>query len=559
MRGVKLAFCVIVILGVFISCNRQSGKINTLLSRAEILVDELPDSSLILLDSIVNVGELNKQQYNRYSLVQIQAKDKCDKDISADTIILEVKDYYLGQDDMARTALSSFYCGRVFEEQGDNEKAMLAYLEAETYSTGTNDERLKGLIQYNIGDLYYKQMSYDLSIERYKDAIPYFQNTEKYKNEIISLYMIGNSFLLRHEDDSAHFYYEKALTLANQYKDAAEVVNVKKNMGVAFHKAGDVTNAKRYFREALSYTTDSLQQSKIYLNMGWIYAGQHEADSAVFYANKSLDLVKDRNENPLILGAYNLLVSIEKGNGNYEKALGYYDNFSMILNLFYKDREKQKLEEVKKKYDFEQLQAAANSRLLIERQWAMLFVLFLLLCIFVVIFLFYRKAMQNKKILLESEQKIYQLKDLAQNYDERQNKFRNMLYHHFDILKKAALLETYLREDERKQGEKLLKKFNEIVYGQENMNWDILYRSMNELQDGFFDQIRKEFTQLDDAEFRICCLSYADLSNTEIAIVMKQSINTIQTKKSTIRRKLGVKEYGNLIEFLNSNIKRKKL
>jgi hypothetical protein len=126
----------------------------------------------------------------------------------------------------------------------------------------------------------------------------------------------------------------------------------------------------------------------------------------------------------------------------------------------------------------------------------------------------------------------------AQSRDKKEISFRNTLLEHFDILKKAALLETYIKEDEKKQGAYLIRKFNEIVYGQTDLDWNLLYRTMNDIH-----------------EFRICCLSYEEFSNTEISIVLKYSINTVQAKKTSIRKKLGIKASGNLHDFLDKIIK----
>ena len=35
---------------------------------------------------------------------------------------------------------------------------------------------------------------------------------------------------------------------------------------------------------------------------------------------------------------------------------------------------------------------------------------------------------------------------------------------------------------------------------------------------------------------------------------MEQSINTITSKRSSIRKKIGVKDYGNIVDYLDSNV-----
>ncbi len=74
---------------------------------------------------------------------------------------------------------------------------------------------------------------------------------------------------------------------------------------------------------------------------------------------------------------------------------------------------------------------------------------------------------------------------------------------------------------------------------------------MNGLENGELDKIRELYTQLDETEFRICCLSKAKFTNTEIAIIMNININVVQIKKTRIRKKLNIKEFENLAVFFN--------
>ncbi len=550
----KFYFGIICALLLSVSCNRQSRVTERILKKAEAVVEQHPDSALALLDSVRNLRDLDKEQRFQYFLLQVQAKDKSYRDITSDTVIFDVKSYCLRAGDFNRTALASYYCGRVLQEQKKYEKAMQAYLDAEKYSKRNSNDNLKGLIQSSIGEVYYRQLLKDEAISRYKQANRYFQQAGNRKNEIITFNLIGNCFLLKSEHDSAFIYYHKGLALADQNKIKCEQSEIRQNIGVAYREIGDWYQARLFFREALTFSVDSLEHARLYYNLASVFDEEDQEDSARYYLERSLTNLPKRKNSYLLANLYELWSEIEGKDQHYREALAYHKQYSDYLITILDENKNKAILEIQKKYDF-QLMQNRNDQLLIDRQRVSLIALVLFLVLIVLFFIFYRRSVQNKRKLLEAEQKVFHMKELARSFDEKENSFRNILIRHFGILKKAALLEGYLREDERKKGQLLLKKFNEIVYGQEDLDWDLLYRTMNELSDGLLDRLKRVFPQLDESEFRICCLSYAELANTEIAIILKYSVNTIQTKRSSIRKKLGIKTFGNIRDFLEEKVK----
>ncbi|NDV94792.1 hypothetical protein D0T84_07645 [Dysgonomonas sp. 521] len=556
MRQLKL-YIILIIPIFYFSCSSESKNAREHINIAESLIESKPDSALALLDSVLYPENLSNQNMNRYYLLWVQARDRSHKDISKDTIIFKVKNYYKRKDNAEKAALACFYSGKVLRAQKNNKDAMTAYMEAETYADQTQENyNVKGLIQSHIGYLYYNELLQDEALTRFKKAVNYFEKAKNFKNEAYTLRDIGNSFLLKKESDSAFYYYQKGLDIADISKDSVCQSSIRMNIGAIFKKQEDYVKSKEYLNDAIIYASNPLTKAKIYSTLAQVLNSENKNDSAIYYFEKSLDLLKGDNDPFISFKIYKSLSEIEEAKNNYTKALEY--NKDCITNLYniYEKNENQSILEIQKKYDFELIKNT-NNRLLIQRQFLIIVMLGLGLIILVIFFYFYYKNQKKGRALLEAEQKIIQLSQMAKSYNKKEDSFRNKLLHHFDILKKSALLEGFLREDEKKYGEKLLKKFNEIVYNQATLDWNILYQTMNELHDGFFDSLRETFPQLDESEFRICCLIYSDFTNSEISIIMGQSINTVTSKRSTIRKKIGVKDYGNIVDYLNSSVKKK--
>ena len=70
----------------------------------------------------------------------------------------------------------------------------------------------------------------------------------------------------------------------------------------------------------------------------------------------------------------------------------------------------------------------------------------------------------------------------------------------------------------------------------------------------FFIRLKEVYPQLKEVEYRIRCLTYSGFSTEEISIVLNLSINTINTKRSVIRKKLGIAAFTNLRDFLNEKL-----
>lgn len=548
------------------SCTHRSKRAEAVLSRAETAIKASPETALAMLDSIPYPEELPESQYACYLLLKVQAKDKSRLDISSDTLVYRAADYFQQKQDLEKTALSYYYCGRVLQSGEDHEKALVYYLKAETVAGQAGNSHLQGLIQYSAGDLFYRQLSYAEAIERFKWSIVYYSRSgDMYKDEITSYNSMGNTFLLSGQNDSAFYYYQKGLALAVQHNDTSLQVTILQNRGVAFREIGDPSRAKENLMEALALSKDEGDLPVIYLNLGRVYNDLDRKDSAGYYVRLSLQLQEKNKDARLLSSTYRLLSKIEEKAADYKKALEYHHQYTKHFASILDEKESRDLLEVQKKYDFELLQNA-NAKLLIERQRILLICLILTLFIVIISFVFYRKNARNKvellqnraellkdqAALLEAEQNIQYLTEMAGNFNEKENSLRGVVLQHFDILTKVALLEDFLGTEKKEEGKELLRKFNKIVYGQkEGLDWDILYRSFNDLYGGFGEQLRRTFKQHEESEFRICCLSYAGLRNTEISIIMKLALNTIQCKKTLIRKKLGIAGHGSINEFLS--------
>lgn len=532
-----------------ISCRNQSIRIKPVLQKAEQVLEQNPDSTLALLYEITDSKKLNKRIYYQYHLLEIQAKYKSYKDIATDTLIFTIRDFYKKRNELEKTALATFYCGRVYEVQKNYEKAMQEYLLAESKLEKNKDFNLRGLCQSAIGQIYYEQFLKQKAIVYYKQAKKYFHEAKNYKNEIIVTNQIGNCFLMDEKIDSAFFYYHQANKQADKYEYKNQQAKIRVSLGVAHRKIEDWEQSEIYFKEALPFSTDSLHQARIFSNLAKLYEFQGKSDLTKTYLSKALLNLPSDGYNSLVANIYKTWSNIEESENNYYEALEKYKLYNKYLAQILKDNRNAAILEIEEKYDF-QLIENKNKQLLIEEQRIIMASLVLILICLLTVLAFFIRSIKREKELREAEHKISQMQKMVHKFDENENSYRNVLISHLGIIKKAALLEKYLKEDEKKKGQRLLRKFNQVVYGQGNLNWNLLFETLNNVSNGSLKKLKNNLSQLDESEFRICCLIYTDFNNTEIALVLNYSLGTVEVKKSTIRKKLGIESRGNIRDFI---------
>ncbi len=110
-------YCITIISIICLACNTKHNTADQYLKEAEQIVEINPDSTLSLLDSILIPENLKGKRYYDFLLLQVKAKDKSNKNISEDTTIFDVKNYYIKNNDLDKATMASFYSGRVLEVQ----------------------------------------------------------------------------------------------------------------------------------------------------------------------------------------------------------------------------------------------------------------------------------------------------------------------------------------------------------------------------------------------------------------------------------------------------------
>ena len=128
--------------------------VTDVLNRAETLMDEHPDSSLVLLRTLTFDDFRKESNRARYALLHSQALDKNYIDVTSDSLISVAVEYYKDKDDVRGKFLSYYYMGRVHANGERYLQATSCLMESEQLVDEVGDDYLSGLLYSEMGRIY---------------------------------------------------------------------------------------------------------------------------------------------------------------------------------------------------------------------------------------------------------------------------------------------------------------------------------------------------------------------------------------------------------------------
>lgn len=544
MKRILYIIFICIIPFFFSACNNPQPKASIMLQKAEQLIDEYPDSALLLIDSIFYPEKsLNNEDYMRYLVRLVQAKKKTDNQISEDTLIFIARDFFTRKDkDPHITALSWYYSGCIFRENRELEDAMDYYKTAFTYAEKTGDVALQGLIIYNIGDLLVEQGLYKDALKKYKESAQlYCRNPEK----LITCYGAqGRMFTLIEEYDSAIVYFQRGLDLADSVDNKTLQSVLAQNISIVYRTTKQYDKAMDYLNQSFNLNNDSSRILRYYLNLSRIYSDMGQSDSAYWYSAKLKNQVDNhRGDMKLQASIYQVLASVEKNNGNYDEAFKYQDKYTTAIEKITEERLEQSVYEVQRKYDYEIMRNHYIQRISTLQSWAII----MLIAIVIGGALFSWYTLKQKTEYLKTQQQIEILrgisaelkKSLESKTSARNQNMRQLLLWKFDVVKKSALLDQFSTSE--MSASEMVKEFRKIVYnGKKDDHWQHILSVINEMNEGVFEKMELLFPNLTETEQKIAVLTYSEMSVRDISIILNLSPNTVQKYRSDLRKKLNI-------------------
>lgn len=125
------------------------------------------------------------------------------------------------------------------------------------------------------------------------------------------------------------------------------------------------------------------------------------------------------------------------------------------------------------------------------------------------------------------------------------------------MLKQLGIIRM-VAETPTEQNREMLRKISAID-GETNgelVDWEKVFEMIDSLYSGFYSKLHRQYGDcLSPKEEQIIVLLVAGFSTKEISVITGQTTSTIYVRKSSIRKKLGVPEKEDIVEFLKNRDK----
>jgi tetratricopeptide (TPR) repeat protein/DNA-binding CsgD family transcriptional regulator len=602
-----ILLCIVTILSLF-ACNPQREASN-LLQQAQKLADTQPDVALQLIDSIFYPERsLRKREYMSYLVTRVQARHRNHLPIDEDTFIFKTRDYFAERNnDPRQTALAFFYSGIVYREQGDTDNVMINFKWAAEYAARTDDADLKGMIQYNIGSLLAQEGRYKEAMKEFKKAESFFANSpdNAAEKQARSLVTIGRMHSLLGQQDGAFAAFRKGLELARHSQNNELLRLLNQNIHINYFQTGEYERAEEFLRQSLELNIDTTNLPRYYLNFAQLFTNTSQADSLAVYVDKLKQVVEQSDDLYFKLAAYHFLAANAKANNDFNAAFIYQDKEMGLVEKITQNHLEQSAYEAGRRYDYQRHQDKYTQALL-QRQRQTIALLAFLLAISLLAIFMYRRMLQQKNRMLNMQNALTTLTQINEslqrdkqvakkNYEKSKDTLEQMINRlqkdtqiakesqeeltetfrqtikdiqqdseaakktqtqldeisrwKFDIYRQTTFLQSgsiYIKSiDDAKE------KFNEIVFGEKKPLYhkvfaeivDIIYPDLSIL-------IREKYPKFTDTELNISLLLFAGLEAKEISSILNLKNNTLNMKRTDIRKKMNLAERANFCAVL---------
>lgn len=296
MKRISLFYSLIISLCLLISSCNHGSVTTSILSEAEKVMTEYPDSALKLLQSIPNPEGLTGKAQADYALLYSQALDKNYIDTANDSLIQVAVNYYQDRSDTKARFYTYYYLGRVHVNGNRLDQATLAFMNAEQEVEALGDDYAAGLLYRQMGYIFREYYDFPKALECYQQATHYFERAGKLQHKLYALLNQSAVYDTMGQKEKAYDILFDILTEAKERKDTSLAKFCLGDLIMLCLKMEKQADALSFYRELVdNYSIEGFTPS-FYASLGVLQAREKDDALALSYLQKAWDLADSVND-----------------------------------------------------------------------------------------------------------------------------------------------------------------------------------------------------------------------------------------------------------------------
>ena len=444
-------------------------------------------------------------------------------------------------------------------------KAIDYFLKSAKILEGTPEKQRIGIIKQKLANMYYKTRNFDFAIELYEESLSLLKEVGDMRNYYLTLINYGSSLIQVEQ-------YKKAKTVFLEAAEGLKDFKSEELVGLAYNGLGRVYFFKKDFNTSLKYNEkayDYVSRSHSFrtmrvateyielLNVMERYEQALEViENVKKFPERTLFNIEDQMVFRLMAAeTYKNLKLNDEAIGYLEEAIVLKDSISLtskeietieIQKKFQTElqQEKTKALEIQNTLLSEKIEARNKIYVLAGLIIATLIVMIIVLNRSFKLRSKYQKlklkrAENAKKMALMKRDEEHKLLEIQkQTLALREQELTSMTLLLADIQEEIALI---IKSDNNNDSVANMKRSLRKLIRQKDY-WEEFTLKFSQINPGFINNLKSQFPNLTKNDIDFISLLKLNLSNKEIATLLKISHESVISKKYRVKKKLNIEE-----------------
>ena len=555
-------------LSLLVSCGTRREYKDALL-RAETVMDERPDSALMILDSLGQYEtEFSRHFRMQYLLHRMNAENKTSDKFTSDSLCQVLVHYFDRHGSVNERVLAHYLLGRAYTDMGDAPQAISSYQDAiSAADTTAADFKFSTLhrVYAQMADVFHYQLLLTNEIEARKKATYYAFRANQPIWAIYNQAVSAGAYILLNKKDSAEIILKSALEQYNKHDYPQQALRYSKTLMYLYTEPPQRLAEAKALMDQFESESDLFDerhelppsQHQYYYYRGKYYEGINQLDSAEYYYRKiNHPKMPYVAQDPMYRGLLSVFTKLQKSDSiaKYARLYCMANDSSIAL----KDRDTVAQMTATNNYSRLQKEAHKNEvkayKTLLGLIIAAAFAVLALVAAFLV-WKRYRRKYQQEIMQLkteyanasyEYEENLRELQLLESAHQENESERKRLLDENVELqsrireLQKEKAISRNLSASALFAEEPIVKRFHEIgVQPLENVKEE----EWAELTDTFANSYPDLFLDLcqycnTPQSIRVCMLTVMGLGNNEQANLLGTTSSRISNVKLALNKAL---------------------